>query len=139
MSIASASLGIASGVVGVASFAVAALATAGSALAAFAGPVGAIIGLMLGLAAIIIDLVNSVNPYNTMKQELETLRKLKTDSLKYLEAPSHIAEQFAPDGLNTGFDTIYVVNQATLVDFRGTFISVLLLNSIRSVNEYIRI
>eukprot|EP00112_Aurelia_sp_Birch-Aquarium-sp1_P017011 Seg3905.1 transcript_id=Seg3905.1/GoldUCD/mRNA.D3Y31 product="hypothetical protein" protein_id=Seg3905.1/GoldUCD/D3Y31 len=119
LNIASASLGIASGAVGIASFAVAALATAGTALAAFAGPIGAIIGCLLGLTAIIIDLVNSVNPYNNIKQQLETLHALKTESLKFLDTPVNIARDFTPHGLNTGFDTIYEVNQAALIDFAG--------------------
>eukprot|EP00112_Aurelia_sp_Birch-Aquarium-sp1_P008842 Seg1985.6 transcript_id=Seg1985.6/GoldUCD/mRNA.D3Y31 product="hypothetical protein" protein_id=Seg1985.6/GoldUCD/D3Y31 len=119
LSIVSASLGVASGAVGIASFAFAALAPAASTIAAVGGPIGAIIGCLLGLTAIIIDLINSVNPYTKIKQQLETLQALKTESLKYLDAPVNIAKDFAPQGLNTGFDTIYEVNQASLVDFAG--------------------
>ena len=119
LSIASASLGIASGAVGIASFAFAALAPAATTLAAVAGPVGAIIGCLLGLTAILIDLVNSVNPYNKIKNQLETLQELKTKSLQYLDTPVNIAKDFAPQELNTGFDAIYEVNQASLVDFAG--------------------
>ena len=64
-------------------FVVGALATAGSTLAAVAGP-GAIIGCVLSLASIIIDLINSENPYGTIKNHLETIQKLKEGSLKYL-------------------------------------------------------
>ena len=77
LNIASASLGVASGAVGFTAIVVGALATAGSTLAAVAGPVGAIIGCLLSLAAIIIDLVNSVNPYGDIKNHLETIQKLK--------------------------------------------------------------
>jgi len=68
LNIASASMGVASGAVEVTAFVVGALATTGSTLAAVAGPVGAIIGCLLSLASIIIDLIDSVNPYGTIKK-----------------------------------------------------------------------
>ena len=71
LNIASASLGVASGAVGVTSFVVGALATAGSVVATVAGPIGAIVGCVLSLASIIIDLINSANPYGTIKDHLQ--------------------------------------------------------------------
>ena len=121
LNIASASLGVASGAVGVTAFVVGALATAGSTLAAVAGPVGAIIGCVLSLASIIIDLINSANPYGTIKNHLETIQKLKEGSLQYLQNQVNITQQVTPifNG-NTGFDTIYEVNQGNLiVSMRG--------------------
>ena len=116
LNIASASLGVASGAVGVTAFVVGALATAGSTLAAVAGPVGAIIGCLLSLAAIIVDLINSVNPYGTIKDHLETIQKLKEGSLLYLQNQVNITHQVTPAfKQNTGFDTIYEINQGNLI------------------------
>ena len=116
LNIASASMGVASGAVGVTAFVVGALATAGSTLAAVAGPVGAIIGCLLSLASIIIDLINSVNPYGTIKNHLETIQKLKEGSLQYLENQVNITQQVTPVfKQNTGFDSIYEINQGNLI------------------------
>ena len=116
LNIASASLGVASGAVGVTAFVVGALATAGSTLAAVAGPIGAIIGCVLSLASIIIDLINSENPYGTIKNHLETIQKLKEGSLKYLQNQVNITHQVTPVfKYNTGFDTIYEINQGNLI------------------------
>ena len=116
LNIASASMGVASGAVGVTSFIVGALATAGSTLAAVAGPVGAIIGCLLSLAAIIIDLINSVNPYGTIKSHLETIQELKEGSLLYLQNQIDITNLVTPAfNYNTGFGTIYEINQGNLI------------------------
>ena len=116
LNIASASLGVASGAVGVTAFVVGALATAGSTLAAVAGPVGAIIGCVLSLASIIIDLINSANLHVTIGEHLDTIQKLKEGSLKYLQNQVHITQQVSPIfNQNTGFDTIYEVNQGNLI------------------------
>ena len=116
LNIASASMGVASGAVGVTSFVVGALATAWSTLAAVAGPVGAIIGCLLSLASIIIDLINSVNPYGTIKNHLETIQKLKEGSLQYLQNQVDITNQVTPVfNYNTGFGTIYEINQGNLI------------------------
>ena len=116
MNIASASIGVASGAVGVTAFVVGALATAGSTLAAVAGPIGAIIGCVLSLASIIIDLINSENPYGTIKNHLETIQKLKEGSLKYLQNQVNTTHQVTPVlKYNTGFDTIYEINQGNLI------------------------
>ena len=116
LNIASASLGVASGAVGVTAFVVGALATAGSTLAAVAGPVGAIIGCVLSLASIIIDLINSANPHVTIGEHLDAIQKLKEGSLKYLQNQVNITQQVSPIfNQNTGFDTIYEVNQGNLI------------------------
>ena len=116
LNIASASMGVASGAVGVTAFVVGALATTGSTLAAVAGPVGAIIGCLLSLASIIIDFINSVNPYGTIKNHLETIQKLKEGSLQYLENQVDITQQITSVfKQNAGFDTIYEINQGNLI------------------------
>ena len=117
LNIASASLGVTSGAVGVTSFVVGALATAGSVVATVAGPVGAIVGCVLSLASIIIDLINSANPYGTIKDHLETIQKLKKGSLQYLQNQVNITRQITPVfKQNTGFDTIYEINQGNLIE-----------------------
>ena len=117
LNIASASLGVASGAVGVTSFVVGALATAGSVVATVAGPVGAIVGCVLSLASIIIDLINSANPYGTIKDHLETIQKLKKGSLQYLQNQVNTTRQITPVfKQNTGFDTIYEINQGNLIE-----------------------
>ena len=116
LNIASASLGVASGAVGLTAFIVGALATAGSTLALVAGPVGAIIGCLLSLAAIIIDLVNNKNPYGDIKNHLETIQKLKEGSLQYLHNKEKITHQLTNVfKYNTGFETIYEINQGNLI------------------------
>ncbi|XP_020895594.1 uncharacterized protein LOC110234550 [Exaiptasia diaphana] len=116
LNIASASLGVASGAVGVVSFVAGALATAGSTLAAFAGPVGALIGCVLGLASIIIDLINSSNPAGTIKEHLETIQALREGSLQYLENDVNLTQAMASKfNRNVGFDTVYQVNQGNLI------------------------
>lgn len=116
LNIASASLGVASGAIGVVSFVAGALATAGSALATFAGPVGAIIGCLLGLASIIIDLINSANPHGTIKDHLETIQKLKEGSLQYLDNDINLTESITKSfNRDIGFDTVYQANQGNLV------------------------
>lgn len=79
------SLGVASGAVRVTAFVLGALATSGTTVALVAGSVGAIIGYLLWLASITIDSINSVNPYGTIKQHLETIQKLEIGSLWYLQ------------------------------------------------------
>ena len=117
MNIASASLGVASGAVGLTAFVVGALATAGTALAAFAGPVGAIIGCLLSLASIVIDLINSQNPYGRIKDHIGIIQKLKEGSLEYLENQVNITKEVTPYFKhNTGFNTIYEINQGNLIE-----------------------
>ena len=116
LNIASASLGVASGAVGVTAFVVGALATAGSTLAAVAGPIGTIIGCVLSLASIIIDLINSANPHITIGEHLDAIQRLKEGSLEYLQNQVNITQQLSPIfNNNTGFDTIYEVNQGNLI------------------------
>ena len=74
------------------------------------------IGCVLSLASIIIDLINSENPYGTIKNHLETIQKLKEGSLKYLQNQVNITHQVTPVfKYNTGFDTIYEINQGNLI------------------------
>nr|BAJ78235.1 toxin [Actineria villosa] len=116
LNIANSSLGVASGTVGLVSFVVSALAIAGSTLAAVAGPIGAIIGCILGVAAIIIDLVNSVNPHTKIKHHLETIQALKEGSLQYLENHVNLTQAMTSSiNRDVGFDTVYQVNQGNLI------------------------
>lgn len=83
-----------------------------------------IIRCVISLAAIIIDLINSSNPYGTIKNHLETIQKLKEGSLQYLQNQVNITQQVTLIfNKNTGFDTIYEVNQGNLiVRMRGDII-----------------
>ena len=75
-----------------------------------------ILGCLLSLISLVIDLINSVNPYGDIKNHLDTIQQLRDGSKQYLDNPVKIAQHFTPElRQNTGLDTIYQIKQGNLI------------------------
>ena len=118
MAIASSSLSLASGLAGLTAFAVWVLATAGSTLAVVVGPIGAVIAAVLGVSAIIVEIIVSLNPYTKIDQDINTIKKLSEESKKLLDANMENLQNLVTGRQkNFQFSWVYEVKESLMLEY----------------------